>query len=70
MWQVNPEGSRKESDKVSLAEKREVPSLYGGETARSLKERSTEHWADAAGWREESHIVEQPSDGPPWEGRC
>ena len=56
--QCNPEGSRKESDKVSLADRREVPSLYVGETARSLKERSSEHWADAASWSSESHIVE------------
>ena len=54
----NPVGSRKVADKLGLAEKREVPSLYVGETARSLKERSGEHWADAEGWKDESHMVE------------
>jgi hypothetical protein len=54
----NPEGSRKVADRKSLAESRDVPSLYVGETARSLKERSGEHWADAEGGKEESHMVE------------
>ena len=56
--ECNPDGSRKVADKESLADKREVPSLYVGETARSLKERSCEHWADAESWKEECHMVE------------
>ena len=54
----NPEGSRRASDKIGLAEQRDTPSLYVGETSRSLKERAGEHWADAGGWKEESHMVE------------
>ena len=56
--ECNPEGSRKTSDKEGLAERREVPSLYVGETARSMKERSSEHWADAESGKEECHMVE------------
>ena len=56
--ECNKEGSRKLADKVSLADKREIPSLYVGETARSMKERSSEHWADAEKWQEECHMVE------------
>ena len=54
----NPDDSRRVADKVGLAEKRDVASLYVGESARSLKERAGEHWADAEGWKEESHMVE------------
>ena len=56
--ECNLEGSRTLADKVSLAESREVPSLYVGETARSLKERSSEHWADTESWKDECHMVE------------
>ena len=34
------------------------PNIYVGETARSLHERMTEHWKDAEGGKEESHMVE------------
>ena len=54
----NPEGSRRTSDKTGLTEQRDTPSLYVGETSRSLKERAGEHWADAEGWKDESHMVE------------
>ena len=47
--QCNPPGSRRVADRDGLAEKREVASLYVGETARYLKERAGEHWADAEG---------------------
>ena len=43
----NPPGTRKEADKEGLGEKRERPSLYVGETARSVAERALEHWRDA-----------------------
>ena len=45
--QCNPGQSRQERDKVSLAESREQPNLYVGESARSLHERALEHWRDA-----------------------
>ena len=54
----DPEGSRKASDKEGLTEKRETPSIYAGTTARSMKERSSEHWADAESRKEECHIIE------------
>ena len=40
----NPPGSRREADQNGLDEKREDPSLYVGETARSVAERASEHW--------------------------
>jgi hypothetical protein len=66
----NPAGSRKESDKTSLADVREQPSLYVGESARSLNERAGEHWRDAESGKEESHMLQHQSgvhgaDRPP-----
>ena len=54
----NPEGTRRVADRSGLAEKGDKPSLYVGESSRSLKERAGEHWADAEGWKEECHMVE------------
>ena len=66
----NPAGSRKESDKTSLADMREQPSLYVGESARSLNERAGEHWRDAESGKEESHMLQHQTgvhgaDRPP-----
>ena len=54
----NTEGSRKSSDKEDLQERRDVASLYVGESARSLHERAGEHWRDAELMKEESHMRE------------
>ena len=54
----NPEGSRKSSDKEDLQERRDVASLYVGESGRSLHERAGEHWRDAELMKEESHMRE------------
>ena len=54
----NPPGTRKELDKMDLAEKRDTPSLYVGETARSVAERASEHWRDAESGKEESHMLQ------------
>ena len=54
----NPPGTRKETDKEGLSEKREEPSLYVGETERSVAERTAEHWRDAETGKEESHMLE------------
>ena len=37
---------------------RDPPSVYVGESARSLFERSGEHWAEAEAVKESSHMVE------------
>ena len=54
----NPPGTRKEQDKKGLEERSDVPSLYVGETARSIHERAQEHWRDAENMKEESHMQE------------
>ena len=54
----NPPGSRKVADQEGLGEKRDIASLYVGESARSLHERAGEHWRDAEAEKEESHMVE------------
>ena len=54
----NPAGSRKLADREGLAEKRDIPSLYVGETARSVMERAGEHWADGLAGKEESHMAD------------
>ena len=65
----NPPGTRKELDKLGLAEKRDTPSLYVGETARSVAERASEHWRDAESGKEESHMVEHQETSHRGEGR-
>ena len=35
----------------------EVPSIYVGETARSVKERAKEHWEDFKSKKSDSHIM-------------
>ena len=52
----NKPGERKEQDKISLEDKREVATLYVGETARSISERASEHWRDGESMKEESHM--------------
>ena len=42
----------------ALAESGDHPSIYVGESARSICERSSEHWRDALAGKEESHMVE------------
>ena len=54
----NPAGSRRLADKDGLAEKRDIPSLYVGETARSVMERAAEHWADGLAGKDESHMAD------------
>ena len=44
--QCNKPGSRKDSDKEGLQERKEQASLYVGETARSISERAGEHWEE------------------------
>ena len=39
-----------------MEDKRGDPSIYVGETSRSLAERTTEHWKDASSNEEESHM--------------
>ena len=58
----NPPGFRREADKSGLAEKRDHPSLYVGESARSISERSAEHWRDAESGKEESHMLEHQAE--------
>ena len=55
--QCNPPGSRKESDKAGLADTRGFPSLYVGESSRSISKRADEHWGDAEGGKPESHMM-------------
>ena len=43
---------------ANLTEARAHPSIYVGESARSLCERSTEHWGDALAGKDASHMVE------------
>ena len=50
----NEEDKKKSS---SLKDGRENPSIYVGETARSISERASEHWADYRSGAEESHIL-------------
>ena len=64
----NPPGTRKELDKLGLAEKRDTPSLYVGETARSVAERASEHWRDAESGKEESHMMEHQETSHRGEG--
>ena len=52
----NPEGEKKE--KIGdLRETREFPSIYVGESGRSLYERAGEHWRDYRSGAEDSHIL-------------
>jgi hypothetical protein len=53
-----PPGTRRVADKEGLGEKRDVASLYVGESARSISERALEHWRDAETGKEESHMLE------------
>ena len=49
-----PEG---EQD-MEVNDKREQPSIYVGESCRSLCERSSEHWADAKAKKDTSHMID------------
>ena len=48
----------KTRDIGSLEDTRGTPSIYVGETARSMCERGGEHWGAAVGGQENSHMVE------------
>ena len=66
----NPPGSRKEADKTTLAESKGYPSLYVGESCRSVAERADEHWRDAESGKPENHMLEHleashGGQGPP-----
>ena len=52
----------KTRDKGGLEDKRDVPSIYVGETCRSLHERSKEHWRDANTMSEESHMLQHQQE--------
>ena len=58
----NPPGTRKVADRDGLGEKRDMPTLYVGETARSISERAHEHWRDAETGKEESHKLEHQAE--------
>ena len=52
--QCNPEARKKGNLKTINTE---MPSVYVGETARSIKERSKEHWAAFRSKQTDSHIL-------------
>ena len=53
----NP-GEEKRAKKVEdLEDKGDVPSIYVGETSRSVKERALEHWSDFRSGDTDSHIL-------------
>jgi hypothetical protein len=52
------QGSRRVADKEGLKEQKDQATLYVGETARSVSGRAGEHWEDALGGKEESHMLE------------
>ena len=55
----NPQGSRAKSDKKGeLEDQRDPPSIYVGESSRSLAERAGEHWEAAKGGNSENHMIE------------
>ena len=56
--QCNGPEDWKTRDKNTLEDTRETPSIYVGESARSLCERTGEHWGDALGGNESSHMLE------------
>ena len=51
--ECNPE---REKARDSLEDKRDAASIYVGETARSVAERSKEHWEDFTSNKEDSHM--------------
>ena len=52
----NPGGEMPEDKNGGLVDKRLEPSIYVGETSRSIFERAAEHWKDARGQHEDSHM--------------
>ena len=52
----NELGTSKLRDKDSLCDSRNPPSIYVGESARSVAERSKEHWGDYKKGKEETHM--------------
>ena len=53
----NPrEDKQKKVKDEDLEDRREDPSIYVGETSRSLAERTVEHWKDVSSKDEDSHI--------------
>ena len=53
----NPEPERFQKDGKELADTGEHPSIYVGETSRSLHERAQEHWNDFHSKKQDSHIL-------------
>ena len=53
----NPETERYQKDGKELKDGGKYPSIYVGETSRSLQERAKEHWAAYAAKVEDSHIL-------------
>ena len=60
----------KTRDKKSLTDTREQPSIYVGESNRSLFERSKEHWGDCHAQKESSHMHEHHSAAHGGEGEA
>ena len=52
---------------MGLEDRRHVPSIYVGESARSLQERAAEHWADAEKHKEDCHMLEHQAVAHPAE---
>ena len=50
-------GKERSKDEMSLKDERENPSIYVGESSRSLMERTAEHHSDYAKNKEESHMT-------------
>ena len=60
----------KTRDQKSLQDNREQPSIYVGETNRSLFERTKEHWGDCYAQKESSHMHEHHSAAHGGEGEA
>ena len=63
-------GEHKVRDKDTLGDTRDPPSIYVGESARSLAERSKEHWGDYQKLKPETHMhthwkTKHESEDPP-----
>ena len=54
---VSCNGQEKGKDDINLKESRELPSIYVGETSRSLMERTQEHHRDYEKNTNDSHMV-------------
>jgi hypothetical protein len=54
---VNSQETRNQTTRRAMLDKREFPSIYVGETSRSLHERAEEHLKDGRDGAEDSHMV-------------